>query len=123
MSFSEETRRVDRIAVKIPVTIRVNPSLEKDFKLGQKELHLSTLNMSATGMGILSNVYVPEGVILDVEFDTQSLVGKDKENKKIKLTGEVVSVRMQGGQYRLGILIKEIDPDSKSIILKLINAV
>lgn len=123
MSSNEETRRTGRVAVKIPVKVRVNPSSEKDFRIAQRELYLSAIEVSVTGMGILSNVYVPEGVILDIEFDTKSLFEKEKENRQVKITGEVVSSRMYGGQYRLGILFKEISPDDKSTIRKFTGAV
>lgn len=124
MPAPEETRRVERIAVKIPVTIRIDPSMKKDFTLAQKELNVSTADMSTTGMSIISSVYIPDGLVLNIELDASSIYPeKGKENNKIKLVGEVVSSRMTGGRYRLGILIKEMNEEDKSAIVKFIRAV
>lgn len=123
MQNPDETRRVERVAVKISVVSKVDPAMEKEFTLSQKELQATIIDMSATGLGILSSVYIPDGIILDMEMDAQSIrPEKGKENNKIKLTGEVVSSRMQGGQYRLGILVKNINEEDKAAILKFIRA-
>lgn len=122
MPTPEETRRVERVAVKIPIAIKIEPSMEKDFTLAQREVSASTVDMSATGMSVLSSVYIPEGIALVIEFEAQSICPeKEKEGSKIRLKGEVVSSRMMKGQYRLGILIKEISDEDKSAIVKFIS--
>lgn len=124
MPAPDETRRVQRIGVKIPLKMKVHSSMENDFTLTEKEQSSSTVDMSATGMGIMSGVYIPDGVLLEIELDGHSIYpDKGKAGNTIKLTGEVVSSRMLGGLYRLGILVKEINEADKNAILKFIESV
>jgi len=124
MPAPDETRRVQRIGVKIALKMKVHSSMEDDFTLAEKEQSSSTVDMSATGMGIMSGVYVPDGVLLEIELDAHSIYpDKGQAGNTIKLTGEVVSSRMLGGLYRLGILVKEISEADKKAILKFIGSV
>lgn len=122
MASPDETRRIERVAVKIPVRVKIDPSMEKDFTLSQRELDMTVVDMSPTGLGVTSSVYIPDGIVLIADMDAQMIrPERGKENNRIRLTGEVVSSRMIGGQYRLGILVKEIGDEDKSAILKFIK--
>jgi hypothetical protein len=114
MLTPDETRRVERVAVKMPVIIKIHPSMEKDFTLAQKEINAVTIDISATGIGVLSNVYIQDGVLLIVQIAGEG-------GNKIDFVGEVMSSRMAGKQYRLGIIIKEINDNNKAEIMKLMK--
>lgn len=115
MPTPDETRRVERIAVKIPITMTIHPSMEKDFTLAQKTINAVTIDVSATGIGVLSNVYIQEGILLVAEIN----IG----GSRVDFTGEVMSSRMVGKQYRLGIIIKEISENNRTAIMNLLKSV
>lgn len=122
MSTPEETRRVKRVSVKIPLIFKIHPSMEKDITLTQREASGYTSDISTTGIGIVSNIYIPEGVLLSIQLD-RSLIYPEggKPNNFLRLTGEVTSSKMDGGEYRLGVLFKELREQDKSAIKKFLE--
>jgi len=123
MTPSDETRKVKRVETNIPVIVKIDPSMEKEFTLTQKELKETIVDMSTTGMGIISDVYIPEGILLLVDLDGKTIhPNKDTENNRIKLKAEVMSCRMLGGKYRVGVMIKSINDDDKEAIIKFIES-
>jgi hypothetical protein len=109
----DETRKVERMAVKIPVNIKVHPSMEKDFTLAQKEIIAVVIDVSASGIGVLSNIYIQEGLMVVIEMG--------EGVNKINFEGEVMSSRMAGRQYRVGISIKKIGERDKGKIVSLLR--
>ena len=123
MSTPDETRKVKRLAVNIPIVIKIDPSMEKDFTLSQKELEETVVDISAEGMGILSDVYMPEGVLLIVDLDARSICpDRGSENNRINFTSEIMSCRMSGGKYRVGLMIKDMKNEDKEALLKFIES-
>lgn len=123
MPTPEETRSVKRVSVKIPLSFKIHPSMERDLTLAQREVSAYTSDMSIAGMGIISSIYVPEGVLLSIQLEGSLMYPeRGKENNLLRLTGEVASSKMDSGQYRLGILLKEIPEQDKSALKKFIES-
>lgn len=123
MPSPEETRRVKRVSAKIPLSFMIHTSMEKDLTLAQHELSAYTVDISATGMGIISSVYVPEGALLSIQLDGNLISPeRGKQENYLDITGEVASSKMETGQYRLGILFKELSEQDKTALKKFIES-
>ncbi len=121
MPTPEETRHGQRTAIQIPVLFSVAPSMEKDFTLAQREITAAAVDLSPAGLGIVSPVYLPQKVLLDIKLDAKQIY-PNKEKGELSFSGEVHSCHMSDGKYRIGILIKEIDTKDKQAIRKFLES-
>lgn len=109
--------------MKIPLTLTIDPAMEKDFTLAQRELTGNTVDLCKNGLGIVVDVYIPEGILINLELNAQAIYpDRDPQKSMIKLTGEVRSCQMTENQYRLGILIKKILEDDKEALANFITS-
>lgn len=121
MPAPDETRKVQRVTVKIPATISIHPSMEKDFTLAEKEIAITIVDVSANGLGIMSGVYIPEKIILNIVFEKKFACPEIKDDAKMVLNGEAVSSRMTGGMYRIGISLQGMSEEDKNIMKKFLE--
>jgi len=123
MSVPDETRKVKRININVPLTFRIHPSMEKQITLSQHEVTAHTVDISSTGIGLITNLYIPAGAILSIQIARNIFYPKETvEDKYVQLTGEVTSARMEEGKYRLGILLKELSEENRIAIKKIMES-
>ena len=104
-----ETRKAKRFQASFKVDLKVDSAKTKYFSLRMESVEVDALDISALGIALLSNYFVPKGVIVDLQLK----IGKNIVDVK----GEIRSAVAWGkGQTRLGILFIDIgEPQLKAI--------
>lgn len=114
-----ETRSSHRTKFKMTVHCKIADIPGQQVALaGGNRFEVDAFDISKTGLGVFSNVYLPKGVI--VELDLKS--GAFKLHKEMKLEGEVMYCRSIGAnKYKCGFHFKGVNNIHKRAILRFLS--
>jgi c-di-GMP-binding flagellar brake protein YcgR len=112
----------------IPVSVKVQPTpdvphlVPKSYPEAPFEAFL--FDLSEFGIGLLSPILLPWGILVDLEFQ-RSLLPMKASNAlltgSMRMTGRVVHAIPHGGQYRIGIAFTRMDEADRHLIQQLIG--
>lgn len=101
-----ETRAAPRATLNANVILKVDSSMKDQIRLFQEEQKASVVDISTSGVGMISPIFFPKGAILRLQMDGAAL----KINKPINIKGEVRYCNPQvGKKYRLGVKFIEVE--------------
>lgn len=101
-----ETRGATRVTLNASVILKVDTSMKDQIRLLQEEQKANVVDISTSGIGVISPLFFPKGARLLAQMDATAL----KISKPINIKGEVRYCNPQPGKkYRLGIKFVEIE--------------
>lgn len=120
MSF--ETRREPRRPIALQVRVRVNPAFTETVQLAKETIEGRLADISVIGIGLISSVFLPPGVLIDIELPRSALAdpnapaqGKLTEGA-VPITGKVVYAKPFGSQCRIGVSFTHIEEADRLLI-------
>ena len=113
-----ETRREQRHPIVVQITVQVNPSMQETIHLAKETFQGQLVDISLHGLGLVSHTFLPKGVLVDLELPRSilSLPGKPPASGTMKITGQIVYTKSEGGQCRMGLVITHIDEKDRLLI-------
>ncbi len=116
--MDRETRQGQRLQVKSTVCIKINTSMGDAVHLEKESVEVEMVDISVHGVGLLSKTFLPKGTVVDLEFPGSALsVPKAAHPPDIlRITAKVVYARPEGELCRLGLIITEMDDESRRVI-------
>ena len=109
-----ETRRTRRLPISSTSKLKIDTSLNQHFNISKKDIKVQLVDISTEGMGILSEYFIPKGIIIELEFKISG--------KLISAKGEVrVAISGGKGLTRLGIKFINLDKTQGQIINKFVK--
>lgn len=116
MAGIDETRSSERIPTAVKITYDVHESMRGSFPFSAQKLTSNVVDISATGCAMLTNVYIPKNVLLNLEIEG-ALFFPDDPQRIIKATGRVCNSRnISKDAYRLGVFFEQITKEDKDAI-------
>jgi|GEM_PF-633346 len=101
-----ETRSAARIKLETKAKLKVNGAMKEQIHLLQEEQDADIVDISVSGVGMISPVFFPKGAILGIQINGAAF----HANKPLSLRGEVRYCRPESGKkYRLGIKFVELE--------------
>jgi c-di-GMP-binding flagellar brake protein YcgR len=118
-----ERRRHKRVRVRLNVVFRKNEPLDVRIRTLEGETRAQMVDISESGMAIISNVAIPIATVLWIRF---TLSKAEKESVSFygtaEVLGKVVNSAPHGHDvFRLGILFLEVDDVSKREIANFVS--
>ena len=120
MSF--ETRRELRRPITLRVSVRVNPAFSETVQLAKESIEGRLADISVIGIGLISPVFLPPGVLIDIELPRPALAdpnaldpGKSAEGS-ISITAKVAYAKPFGSQCRIGVSFIHIEEADRALI-------
>ncbi|MFH1414416.1 MAG: PilZ domain-containing protein [Candidatus Omnitrophota bacterium] len=114
-----ERRKSKRTKANFTIIYDVHKSVSMDVSLAGQEVDALMMDLGKEGLAITTNYEIPIASILNMKFTLINRRAQDKNNKSrsIYIMGEVrSSIRLENGEYRLGIhFIQLKDEDAKAI--------
>ena len=108
-----EKRKFERVPVDIILTYRVEKPLHVRMRVGNKEITAQVLDLSESGMSILTDYDIDISTILLIKF-TLKIQGS-AQAQIANVAGEVrYNILLKQNQYRLGINFTKIDKEDRS---------
>jgi hypothetical protein len=111
-----ERRKSQRFKINIAVTFEVNKPLRVRVWIGDEEVEANILDLSESGLAILTRYNIPVATRLTIGFmlyRTEKIYNF-KLYKTIEVKGEVRSnILLNGNEHRLGIYFTQIDDEDK----------
>jgi c-di-GMP-binding flagellar brake protein YcgR len=105
-----DTRQAPRHKITLAAKIRVNEVSAKQLTLRKDVIDVQVIDLSVLGIGMVSQSFIPKGMIIDIELLVNS--------NMLNLKGEVRSAISAGkGLTRLGVQFIELK-DKDSQVLK-----
>lgn len=116
MGGVDETRGSERVPTAVKVSYEIHESMKSSFPFSAKKLESSVTDVSAAGCALMSNVYIPKNVVLNLEIDG-SVFFPDEPGRVIKVVARVCNSRnISKDTYRLGIFFEKIEKVDKDAI-------
>ena len=116
--MSIETRSSFRIDIKLKVICRIHENFCQKFGLTCGDVFkLIAVDISASGLGVMSEYFLPKGLILELEIEGMPF----SPEKIMKIKGEIrYCVYKKNSGYRCGIIFLDILEEYKNSIAKLV---
>ena len=127
-NFSER-RKTKRVGVEFIITYKVeklsqsNRPIPVQMKVRSEEINALMLDLSESGMAILSNYDIPTSTTLLIKFTLINLLATAEERiSSIEVSGVVCSnIVLKDSGHRLGISFTQISEEAKTAIINFIN--
>lgn len=118
-----EKRKSKRLKAEFIVTYKIDKPVEVHMWISDREVDALMLDLSESGMAILTNYDIPASTTLVIKFTLINLYAdKDERVTSIKILGEVrYNVLSKESEYRLGISFTQIANEDKHAIAKFIK--
>ena len=113
-----ETRQGQRIQVKGTVRIQIDPSMGEAVHLDKEAVEVSLVDLSVHGVGLLSKTFLPKGTVVDLEFpgSALSVPNTARPPEVLRITAKVVYARPEGELCQMGLMITEMDDETRRFI-------
>ena len=113
-----ETRKSQRLQVSGTVWIQINASMKDSVQLEKEAVEVEMVDISVHGVGLLSKTFLPKGTTVDLEFPgTAMAIPKAAPPPEIiRITAKVMYARPQGDLCRMGLMITEMDDETRRVI-------
>jgi len=102
--------------------VRVNPAFSETVQLAKETIEGRLADISIIGIGLISSVFLPPGVLIDIELPRLYLAdlnasgpGKAAEGS-MPITGKVVYARPFASQCRIGVSFTHIEEADRILI-------
>jgi|SRR3989338_1614995 len=116
MAGVDETRGNERIPTAVNVQYEVHESMKSSFPFATQKLSSTLTDISASGCAIMTNVFIPKNVLLNLEIEGGTFYPDDPK-KVIQVTGRVCNSRnISKDTYRLGVFFEKIAKEDKDAI-------
>lgn len=115
----QERRKNKRLNVNFIVIFQVNRPAHVLMLIGGREIDALMLDISETGVALVSNYNIPISTSLAIKFTFINVdaVTEDERVRSMEITGEVRNNTPEDRkEYRLGIVFTHIDPGDKEAI-------
>ena len=114
----QERRQYKRLRVNLAVVFRVDKTSRVRMSVENKDIHANMIDLSETGMAILSNYDLPAGTVLSMKF---TLFRVDTDDVSfygpMEIVGEVsYRYTLSANEFRLGIVFTKINTDDRGEI-------
>ena len=125
MSF--ETRRESRRPITLRVSVRVNPAFSETVQLAKESIEGRLADISIIGIGLISSVFLPPGVLIDIELPRPALADPNASGPAkpaegpMPITGKVVYARPFGSQCRIGVSFTHIEEADRLLIQEYVS--
>ena len=118
-----DKRRSKRLKVEFIVTYKIDKPVEVHMWISDKEVNALMLDLSESGMAIVTNYDIPASATLLIRFTLINLyANKDERVTSIKILGEVrYNILTEENEHRLGISFTRITQEDKSAIANFIK--
>ncbi|MFH1504327.1 MAG: PilZ domain-containing protein [Candidatus Omnitrophota bacterium] len=115
-----ETRRQPRVNVSLKVITEVAKSSTQKFSLaGGKSFDVKGVDISVSGVGVISKHFLPKGLIIELEIEGLAFGLREA----IRVKARVCYCRyLKSFEYRCGMEFIDISPKYKDAIGKFISA-
>jgi len=121
---SRERRRHKRIRARFIVTYKVNEPLEVVLVINKREISALMLDLSESGMALVSGVDIPAQTIMLMNF-TLINTAAFQESQKVRIMdikGEVrYNLMISNKEHRLGIRFTRISDDDREAIASFVR--
>jgi c-di-GMP-binding flagellar brake protein YcgR len=113
-----ETRKSQRLQVSGTVWIQINPSMQDSVQLEKEAVEVDLVDLSVHGGGLLSKTFLPKGTVVDLEFPGAALTVPKAAHPAgiIRITAKVMYSRPQGDVCRMGLLITDMDDETRRVV-------
>ncbi|MCK4917598.1 MAG: PilZ domain-containing protein [Candidatus Omnitrophica bacterium] len=119
----DDRRRSKRVKAEFIVTYKVDRPIELFMRVGGKELNALMLNLSDTGMAVLTKYKIPAFTFVLIKFTLIDLNanGEDR-SKSMDVLGEVRhNVLLERDEYQLGISFFQISKKDKNALAAFVD--
>jgi len=115
-----ETRAASRIDLKLKVICKIHENFCRKFGLARGDVfELTTVDISESGIGVISEYFLPTGLILELEIEGVPFGAE----KIMKIKGEIrYCIYKKNAGYRCGIKFLNILDEYQKNIAKLVSA-
>jgi len=113
-----DRRKFKRLQVSFIVFYKVDSPLHVRMLIGEREVNAIMLDLSESGMGILTNYKMPESTLLSIKFIlvNERTISKERV-RSMEIKGQVrYSALAEKGAYRIGIHFTDISEDDRDAI-------
>lgn len=114
-----ETRREPRRPITVHVRVRVNPAFSETVHLAKESIEGRLADISVIGIGFLSSLFLPPGVLIDIDLPRAALAdpaqGKPAPGA-MPITGKVVYAKPFGSHCRIGVAFTHIEEADRLLI-------
>lgn len=120
-----ERRKFKRVRVKFIVTYQINKPLKTQMWIENKEIDALMLDLSVSGMALLTKVDVPVLTTLIIRFTLINTRVQDESRvKSMKVMGDIKhNSSYSKSDHRLGILFTQISDEDRGLIDRFIKAI
>jgi c-di-GMP-binding flagellar brake protein YcgR len=118
-----DRRKFKRLKVSFIVFYKVDSPLHVRMLIGDREVNAIMLDLSESGMAILTNYKMPESALLSIKFIlvNEKTISKERV-KSMAIKGLVrYSVLAEKRAYRLGIYFTDITEDDREAIANFVR--
>ena len=124
-----EKRKSQRVNVEFIITYKVeklaqlDKTIQVQMKVSSEEINAIMLDLSESGMAILSSYDIPISTTLLIKFTLINLLATDEERiSSIEVSGKVCSnVILKESEHRLGISFIQVTEERKAAIINFIK--
>ena len=125
-----ETRRGTRQPITVQIQIRVNPAMKGTVHLSKDLVEAQLVDISALGVGMTSSVFLPKGILVDIELPRSALAVPEKPppaaagpaEGSMSITGQIVYARPEGNGCRMGLSITQVAEPDRLLIEHFVTA-
>ena len=120
----QERRKSPRLSIKLAVLYQIDKPLFVRMHVGDKEVLATTLDLSESGLGILTDYNIPIQTMLAITLTLYCVNADDKVDSygPMKLMGEVrANASLEEKRHRLGICFTEISEENRSAVSHFVN--
>ena len=120
-----ETRKEKRLEVTAKVKVRVNPSMQDAIHLEKEAIEVQLVDISIHGVGLLSQIFLPVGTLIDLEFPQSALAvaGSPPAQGSVRITGRITHTKPKGNQCHMGLDITQMDEATKRFIQTYVSSI
>ena len=120
----QDTRREPRSPITAKIRLRIDPAMAEMVHLSAEELELPLVDISASGVGLASGVFLPPGALVDLRMNRADLAvpGEAAGEGEMLLVGQVAYAKPQGTGCRIGISFTHIDEPDKKLIRRYVDS-
>ncbi len=117
-----ETRREPRRPITLQVRVRVNPAFTETVQLAKETIEGRLADISVIGIGLISSVFFPPGVLIDIDLPRPALSDPNAPAQEkpvegsMRITGKVAYAKPFGSQCRIGVSLTHIEEADRRLI-------
>ena len=119
----QDTRREPRSPLTAKMRVRIDPAMGESVQLSKEELEVSLLDISASGAGVMSRLFLPAGALVELRMNRADLAVPEGPPAQgtILLVGQIVYAKPHGTDCRIGIFFTRIDGPDRELIRRYVD--